>query len=233
MSRVQQLYQLQHLDSEVDKVKQELAGIAAKLGESVALKTAKAAVEVVEKRVRKTQATVKDLDLEVKSLTDRIDRQEKVLYGGGVRSPKEAANLQEEVASLKRWLESREETLLEAMVEAEETQAELEQAQAELVTIRADWEIAQAQLGQSQHELKTRLAELMEQRPTLTGVIDGEDLKDYEALRQKKAGRAVALVKDSVCQGCGMAASNSKVQQARLGAELIYCSTCGRILYVS
>ena len=34
------------------------------------------------------------------------------------------------------------------------------------------------------------------------------------------------------CQGCGLGASNRKVQQARAGAELIYCGTCGRILYV-
>ena len=46
MSRVQQLYQLQTLDSEVDKINRQLAEIATQLGESEALKKAKAEVEV-------------------------------------------------------------------------------------------------------------------------------------------------------------------------------------------
>ena len=53
-----------------------------------------------------------------------------------------------------------------------------------------------------------------------------------EDLRQRRAGRAVAMAKNGVCEGCGLTASNSKIQQARTGLELKYCSTCGRILYV-
>ena len=50
--------------------------------------------------------------------------------------------------------------------------------------------------------------------------------------RSDDPGRAVAAVKNGTCQGCGLGASNRKVQQARAGTELVYCGTCGRILYV-
>lgn len=233
MSQIQQLYRLQSLDSKLDKARQQLADIAAKLGESQALQDAKKSVEAVEQNLHSAQAKMQDLDLEVKSLSEKITQQEKMLYSGKALSAKEAANLQDEVASLKRWHGNREELLLEAMVETEEAEEKLAQAQADLAKAQAEWTMDQKNLVQQQGELEIKVAEYMEQRPLAVSGIDTDDLSEYEDLRPKKAGVAVALVKNGVCQGCGMAASQSKVQQARAGAELIYCGGCGRIMYVS
>ncbi len=233
MSRAQQLYQLQTLDSEVDKINRQLAEIATQLGESEALKKAKAEVEGAEKELRRVQATMQDLNLEVKSLADKITQQEKTLYQGKALSAKEATNLQGEITSLKRRHSQREELLLGAMVETDETERRLEQTQAGLATLQAEWQVEQEQLTQQQTTLKTKAAELKQQRPVIARAIDADDLEDYEDLRERKAGRAVAVVKDGICQGCGMAASSSRIQHARTGTELIYCSTCGRILHVA
>ena len=232
MSQVQRLYQLQSLDRELDKAKQQLAEIAAKLGESQVLKEAKQTVEEAEQNLHKVQAKMQDLELEVKSLTEKIAHQEKMLYGGKKLSPKEATNLQDEIASLKRWHSKREELLLEAMVETEEAEESFSQAQAELSRVQAEWAVDQENLTQTQNTLQAKVAELMEQRPVIVDRIEADDLNEYEELRPMKAGLAVAAVKNGVCQGCGMAASNNKIQQARSGVELIYCGGCGRIMYV-
>jgi predicted nucleic acid-binding Zn-ribbon protein len=232
LNRIQPLYQLQSLDSELDRANKQLTEVIAALGESEALQKAKAATERAEQEFRKAQTTARDLDLEVNSLVEKIARQEKALYGGRAMSAKEAANLQEEVASLKRWHEKREELLLEAMVAVEEAEEKLDQARTTLSATQAEWQATQEDLSQKQDTLEAKVAGLIAQRPTITDVISEADLDDYENLRPKKAGRAVAVVKNGVCQGCGVAASNSKIQRARAGAELIYCSTCGRILYV-
>jgi predicted nucleic acid-binding Zn-ribbon protein len=232
LSQVQRLYQLQSLDSELDKTNQQLAEIAAKLGESQTLKEAKKAVEETEQNLHKVQAKMQDLELEVKSLTEKISHQEKMLYGGKKLSPKEAGNLQDEIASLKRWHGKREELLLEAMVETEEAEERFSQAQAELSKVQTEWAADQENLTQRQSMLQAKVAELMERRPVIADGIEADDLSEYEALRPTKAGLAVAAVKNGVCQGCGMAASSNKVQQARSGVELIYCGGCGRIMYV-
>ena len=232
LSRIQLLYQLQLLDSELDQTSQELAEVVAALGESEALKRAKAAVQSAEESLRKARTAQKDLELEVGSLANKIAQQEKLLYSGKNMSAKEAANLQGEVTSLKRWHEKREELLLEAMVTAEETEESLKQAQANLSTIQAGWAAGQSDLVQKQTALETQLAELKARRPALVERVEPADFKEYQNLRQKRAGRAVALVKNGVCQGCGMGASSRKIQEARAGTDLNYCSTCGRILYV-
>ncbi len=233
MSRIQQLYQLQILDSELDKINQQLAGIAGQLGESEALQQAKAEAEANGKLWRQAQATMQDLTLEVKSLTEKIAQQEKMLYQGKTLSAKEATNLQGEISSLKRRYNQREERLLEAMVEAEESEARFKRAQAELTAVEAGWQADQKQLTQQQTALKARVAELKQHRPVIVKVIDPDDLEEYEDLRPRKAGRAVAIVKDGICLGCGVAASSSRIQHARAGTELVYCGTCGRILYVA
>lgn len=232
MSRTQQLYQLQSLDSEVDKTHQQLAEIAANLGESKALQQAKAAAEAAEKTLRQAQTRVQDLTLEVKSLADKIAVQEKALYHGKSLSAKEAANLQDEITSLKRWHSQREELLLEAMVEVEEGEQKFDQTRQALSLIQGEWQAEQERLSQIQSVIKTKLAELKAQRPVMVKALDEDDLDEYEDLRQKKGGRAVVMMKDGVCQGCGIAASSSKIQRARAGTELVYCGTCGRILYV-
>lgn len=233
MSRAQQLYQLQTLDSELDKINQQLAGIAAQLGESEVLKKARVEAGAAEKTWRQAQATMQDLTLEVKSLAEKITQQEKVLYHGKALSAKEAANLQDEINSLKRRHSQREERLLEAMVAAEEAEAQLKRAQAELMVVEADWQANQEQLAQQQTALKAKAAELKQHRPVLVKGIDPDDLEEYDDLRPRKTGRAVAMIKDGICLGCGVAASSSRIQHARAGTELVYCGTCGRILYVA
>lgn len=233
MSRVQQLYQLQLLDSEVDRLRHQLAEITANLGESVALKQAQTVVESTNITLHKLQATIQDLNLELKSLVEKITHEEKTLYQGKAISAKQASNLQDEIASLKRRRGQREEALLEAMVQAEETETQLTQAQNQLAKLQANWQSEQERLTQTQAELKSKLSLLQEQRPAMITEIDPDDLDEYEDLRRQKGGRAVAAAKNGVCQGCGMTASNNKLQQARAGVELIYCGTCRRILYVA
>jgi predicted nucleic acid-binding Zn-ribbon protein len=232
VSRSQQLYQLQLLDTQLDEANQELARIAAALRQDQALQQAGAAVDVAGAKLRKAQATMLDLELEVKSLTDKINQQEKMLYSGSVTSSKEAANLQEEVASLKRWHARREELLLEAMVEVEELGQGTEQAQAALNTVQQQWSNTQAELHRRQATLTTQVAELRARRPVLVGAIDADDVEEYEALRPRQGGRAVAAVKSGICQGCGMGASSANLTKARSDEELAYCDICGRILHI-
>jgi predicted nucleic acid-binding Zn-ribbon protein len=232
LSRSHTLFRLQTLDSELDGANKQLAEILVALCESETLKKAKKTLEVSQVDLHAAQAKMQASELEVKSLANKISEHEKLLYSGKVTSAKEAANLQEEVASLKRWHANREEHLLEAMVSTEEAEARLEQAKTELSSIQAQWESDQEDLNQKKVVLEARIAELTKQRPTIVSSIAGADLSIYESLRRKKAGRAVAAVKSGVCQGCSLAVSNNEIQQARAGTELVYCSTCGRILHV-
>ncbi|GAB4531787.1 MAG: C4-type zinc ribbon domain-containing protein [Anaerolineae bacterium] len=232
MSRTQSLYALQQVDLELATVTRRLKEIGAMLGESAGLKRARKMVTEAEARLAKCRAEMRKLDLEVDGLSQKIETNENSLYSGRVTNPKELASLEEEVASLKRWREKKEEDLLEAMLACEEAEAALADAQAILSQVSESWRSEQGDLADEQLRLQTHLEELRQRRETLVGAVGPEDMAIYERLRQGKGGRAVAAVKDGFCEGCRMNPPSSQVQHARSGKELQFCNNCGRILHV-
>jgi predicted nucleic acid-binding Zn-ribbon protein len=232
MSRTQQLHELQRVDLETEKVSGRLKEIADSLGESEDLRRARKMAANAKEHLAHCRAQMQDLELEVTSLTQKIETNEQRLYSGRVTNPKELSNLQEEVASLKRWREKREEDLLETMVASEEAEAALSDAQAILQQVGEAWQAKQGELGDEQARLQSRKEELTERRASLVQAIGPQDMEEYESLRRRKGGRAVAAVEDGICLGCRMSPPTSQVQHARSGDELVFCNNCGRILHV-
>jgi predicted nucleic acid-binding Zn-ribbon protein len=223
------LYRLQGLDSKGDKKRQRLAEVEAALGEDETLRQARRAVERAQERVRKWAVKQRDLELEVQGLADKISRDEQRLYSGVIRNPKELEDLQAEVAALKRRRQQLEEDLLEVMLEREEAEGAQAQAQKHLDGVQADWTAQQADLVGEREELQAELAEIEQARGALLPSIDAGDLRIYEALRRRKGGVAVALLRDDTCGACGVGISPNLEWQLRQG-KLAPCSNCERIL---
>lgn len=229
--QVGQLYQLQKLEIELVMAKKRLNEIEQLLAGNEALTQALAAAEAAEQAAQKARTAVLNLELEVKSINDKAKRQEELLYGGQPKSAKEAANLQDEVAGLKRLGATREEQLLEAMVVSEEAESKLKAVQAALSSTQAKWDSEQAGLVAEQGKLKTKVKRTTEQRAVMVEAINQPDLQVYSNLRKRKAGRPIAAVKNGSCQACGVDVPRGDEQRARAGKELTYCNSCGRILY--
>jgi len=232
VSRTQRLYELQQVDLELGGVSRRLKEIAVTLGESAELKRARKMASDAEARLAKCRAEMRNLDLEVSGLSQKIEANEGRLYSGRVGNPKELASLEDEVSALKRWREKKEEDLLEAMVACEEAEAALADAQAILTQIGETWRTEQGGLADEQASLQTQFGELSEHRGSLILALGTDDVGTYEGLRQRKGGRAVAAVRDGICEGCRMSPPSSQVQHARSGPELVFCNNCGRVLHV-
>ena len=102
MSRGENLYHLQQLDTEGNTGRRRLVEIGAALKDDRELREARRSLETAEQRTRKWTIKQRDLELEIQSLSDKRARSEKRLYGGQVKNPKELTDLQAEVASLQR-----------------------------------------------------------------------------------------------------------------------------------
>jgi len=232
MSRTRDLYDLQKTDDELQRVSRRLKEIAAALGKSNEVTRARKRLTDAEEHLAKCRAQARDLDLEVRGVNQRIETNEQRLYGGRVTNPKELANLQKDTASLKRWREKKEDELLEALVAEEEAETDLSQAQTNLGQITTSWEAGQEELGAERSQFESRREELAQHRDSLIASIAADDIATYQALRQRKTGRAVAAVKDGICEGCRMPPPTIQVQQAEAGETLVFCNNCGRILHI-
>ncbi|MFB0545537.1 MAG: zinc ribbon domain-containing protein [Anaerolineae bacterium] len=231
MHRAQALYKLQVIELEVSEGSQRLAEVESSLGENQELHQARRALEERENDLAGWRKKLRDLELEAKSLSNKISSVEDRLYSGRIHNPKELASLQEEVQYLKRRRSKLEDEMLEAMIEIEESEADVAKLRAELAQVEEDWRRGQAQLSTERDELKARLGQLEGQRAELRGAIKASDLSLYERLCHQKGGRGVALLKVGVCQGCGVTLPTSQAQQVRQGQNLSTCGSCGRILY--
>jgi len=230
MNRSHLLYRLQTIDLEIGHGQRRLEEVEAGLGESAELRQARRAVQKAEDELSRWRTTLRDLELEARSLTAKITSAEERLYSGRVTNPKELANLQDEVSYLKRRRGELEDRQLEAMVEVEEYEAEVDSKKASLAQIEAEWSQAQKRLTEERSELEERLTHLEEERVKMEGMIGPEDLTLYGELRGRKGGQAVALLKEGVCQACRVTLPTSQVQQVRSRDSLSFCNSCQRIL---
>lgn len=229
MSRGEYLYRLQCLDSEDDARKRRLAEVEAALRESEALREARRAVERAQVQARKLTARQQSLELELKSLTDKLSSSEQRLYSGVLRNPKEMTDLEAEVAALKRRRQKLEDDLLEAMIAREEAEEMLRGEQQRLERLEADWSARQAELTAEQQTLQQRLEELKQAREDLLPHISKDDLSIYQSLRRRKGGLAVVTLQGDICGGCGIAVSPALKWQLRQEG-IGYCSNCERII---
>lgn len=233
MSKGRQLYELQEVDLEIDAKREALSHVMSRLGESEALAEARISLGEEEQHLAELERSQRDGEWEVEDVRAKAALLEEKLYGGAVKNPKELASLQEQVENLKRRRKGLEDKVLDIMAEVEMVQQKVSLKRREVARIDEEWRAEQASLSKEQAELGAALATLEQKRNELASRIDAASAELYQALRRKRQGRAVAKVEQGMCQGCRIVLPMSELQRARIGQELVQCSSCERILYVS
>lgn len=231
MGVVAQLYRLQLVDSEAEERKQRLAEVIASLGESADLIRARESVAEAEDNLAHQRKRLRALELDVVAINDKLTANQERLYSGKVRNPKELSSLQEEAAALRRRRSELEDGQLELMIAIEEQEAELAERQARLRQIEATWRQEQAGLRAEKEQLQQRLVELEQEQAQMQARLRAADLAEYNELRERCGGVAVAPLKKGICQACGVDVPVSLARAVERGEGMQYCPVCNRLLY--
>lgn len=233
MIKGRQLYELQEVDLEIEAKGEALARVESRLGEREALDEARADLSRERERLAELERTQRLREGEVEDLRAKAALLEGRLYSGSVRNPKELTSLQEQFEHLKKRRRGQEDHLLDIMTEVEAVQQRVDLKSRELEGMEESWRQEQNGLAREQAELRAALATVEQRRKELIVRIDSVSLGLYQALRVKRQGRAVAKVERGMCQGCRIVLPMTELQRARMGEEIVQCSSCERILYVS
>ena len=170
-------------------------------------------------------------EAEVEKQRLKIEQASSTLYSGGVRNPKELQDLEKDIASLKKHLETLEERELEAMLTAELAEKELTSAQANLNQVQTQVLEQNRDLSQELETLTRDLDRLEIERKATAGALTESLLTTYDQIRKQRRGVAVAAISESACAACGTNLTASLQQSAR--SSLCNCPTCGRILFAN
>lgn len=232
MARIIDLFNLQKVDYNTSKVRQQFHNIQKALNGNEALNEAKQKYGVCKAKLTEWETQQKNFELESQSLTERIDETDTQLMSGTISNHKELESLQASLESLKRQKETVESSSVEALEKVETLTAELDKMREDFQDLKADWEEKATSLQDQGKKLQQQFRLLKQKRESLMEDLDKSSLTLYEQLRKRKGGVAVAPLQGDTCGACNMQVPSGVISAARVAdTEPVYCPSCGRILF--
>jgi uncharacterized protein len=173
----------------------------------------------------------KNLEKEIEVCDQKIKKSQVKLME--VKTNKEYKAMLTETDDLKKGKSGKEDLLLEFLEKLEEgTQKEkVLKKTVEVKTVEG--QLKKDQLEKERQVYEKEFLEITQKREDLTSRIDSPLLKQYEFLRDRLKGVAVAEVKDATCLSCHMQIPPQLYNELHRKDKIIPCPSCLRILYLT
>ncbi len=227
----QRLWNLQEIDTRIDALAQELLRLEQALQEPELLTNLRKHIRQLEEEQARLAREQRELELEMQSLTEQRTGLERRLYGGYITNPREVEAAQHKAEELRHREQGVEDHILDIMMTLETLQADLGSLKTQLTEATKEWSQTERDLLKRRTTLQEEHTELKAQREHLVTTIPAGILAVYERLRRTKRGIAVARLEQRMCQACGIEVPINVERQAHYSEDLVFCPTCGRILY--
>ena len=235
MTRWDDLLAVQEHDTTIDQLVHRRAHLGSRaeldavMAELAQLEGGIAEVEEAHHGLGRDQQRLED---EIASLNDRANHHDKTLYSGTIGNPRELQSLQDEIASLKRRITQLEDQELEVMEQIEPLDGELAGFAASRATLDERGGTLRAQIAEEEVAIDAELERVRGERDLLVGSVDAELLSEYDELRRRSGGIAIARLVGGSCTGCHLSLSAVEVDRIKkLPPEApAHCEECGRLL---
>ncbi|MFO7584151.1 MAG: hypothetical protein R6W69_05420 [Anaerolineales bacterium] len=231
MSHILGLYRLQQADSRIDQATARLAAIRAVLENDSAVQSVQGKLAKAQEALHKAEKSLRECEADSEAQQIKLEQVEASLYSGKVKNPKELQDLQNDLASLKRYLATLEDRQLEAMLALEEARDTQQLAEHKLRETESQVISQNSSLMGERDTLLNNLENLQAERAATHNTIPANLIEKYEQLRQKRRGLAVATISDNACDACGAGLTPGQGQTVRMAAQLVECPSCGRLLF--
>ena len=231
MSNVSDMWVLQQTDLAVEAIRRRLKELEHQRGETPALKAAREAYRAANAELVHWRTTRRDLEIQTRELSAKIEAADRDLMSGRVRNPKELEGMNANVASMKKRLSAIEDQVLDAMVQNDQWQVDSDARKSELDAAEADWQAMQAANAAEVTAKLADLKRLASQMNQQWASLSPEDQQLYRDLRSRKGGRALAEERNGTCQACGISLPTGIVQSVRNDEVHSFCPSCGRLLH--
>lgn len=235
MSRWDDLLVVQEHDTAADQLahrkltlpeRAELDGVMAQIA---AVEAEAGGVEEQRHGLARDQQRLED---EIASVSDKAAQHDKALYGGTVTNPRELQAMQDEIAALQRRVRQLEDQELEVMEQIEPLDAQLTTLAGRRSELDATATDLRVRIAEGEVAIDAELVTVAAEREAAAAGIDPDLLAQYDDLRPKLGGIAIARLVGGHCQGCHLALSAVEVDRIRKlpAEEPATCEECGRLL---
>jgi len=225
------LFRLQKLDTLIDKHQLRISEIDQVLSSDLRVKKATALLEKAQGQTKEIRIQLRQLENKVEDLRIKRKTTQASMFSGKIKNPKQLEELQMETEALKRYINQLEDEQLEIMIAFESAENQEQKAEKRLSQIKAVTVQENAEMLGERKMIEADLKRLLREKDAVLQSIPPENLTLYHRLRKTKYGTAVALVTDGGCSICGQALTPADQQSIRASNQLVFCPSCGRILF--
>jgi predicted nucleic acid-binding Zn-ribbon protein len=227
--QLENLIRLQGLDRDVQRLTQQLAGIAPQIEETrLHLAAAERALEEGKANVdgarKDRRAAEKDLETQIEKRRKFQEQQSKV------KTNKEYQALMGELASLKLEETAAEDRILTQMEKQAEAEKLLPGLTAEVGREKLEFQQQEKVLRAAEEKLRQELVAAEASRAAIIATLEPATIQTYQRIL-KLRGSAVAEVRDEVCLGCSTKVTPQNFMEVMRNDRIHNCPHCSRILY--
>jgi uncharacterized protein len=180
-------------------------------------------------RSKQTQMTVDRKQLDLKSGEQKvIDLRVKL---NGANSNREYQALLEQIAAAEMAGSVLQDEILESMEKFDLLGTSVKEAENNLSAGKQELEKARRAVDEASAAIHTDLARLETELISAETALPADIKADYQRVVRSKGADSLAAVEDGVCIGCGQQITLNMQNELNL-AKLVFCRTCGRLLYL-
>jgi len=228
--QLEQLVHLQNIDDQIFEHKKTLSDIPVQLDSARAeLEEKKNILKVVTEEIETLQKQRKDLELEVQGENDHMAKAKIKLPA--VKTNKEYTAILVEVDAIKEKVSKIEDMELEVMEALEVKAKEIPGVEKRCKEEDAYFNEYRLKKETEEKRFKQELEELVEKRKNISAQLETVILKRYEKISNSRDGRAVAGLRENICQGCFQQVLPQMVIEVKVAVKIHQCGGCMRFLF--
>lgn len=222
--------QLQSLDQKISALEKEVAALPKHIAviekqldsHLRKLEADRAALAANQKDRKKQEGDIQMHEQKISKLKDQML---------GAKTNEQYRAFQNEIDFVQKEIRTAEDRILELMTESEPLDQNVKKAEAALkeekLVVEAEKDRARKRTAEDQAGLDILRAQRTEAAAKLPAPI----LKEYERIRKKWHGTAIAEAVQGRCDACQIVIRPQYLQDLKRGDKLLTCESCGRFLY--
>ncbi len=221
---------LQGLDQHIAELRREIAALPKHIAEiEKQLDQHLRRLEADRAALSGNQKERKRVEGEVQSQQQKISKLKEQMLEAKTNEQYRA--FQHEIEFCEQEIHKFEDRILDLMSESEALEKNVRAAEAGLRSekeqVEREKEEALKRAATAQQEMDECLGDRGRSVTEMTPVV----YRAYERIRKKRRGIAVAEVVDGLCLACNLALRPQFYQDVRKNEQVLYCESCGRIMY--
>ncbi len=224
------LIQLQQLETAAEDARRKIADHPARTQVlDVRLQSARDGLADVKARLTAASEKRRAEEKEVATVQTRLAKYKDQLLE--VKTNREYTAMLHEIETAQNDIRTREDRILEIMLESDELNAGVKKSESELKVAEKEIAAARTALETEMSSLQAVIDRTSADRQKLVAEIDRGVLGIFETTARGRKGIAVAEARDGLCTICHVRLRPQVFNEVRKNESIIQCDSCRRILY--